>query len=310
MEQNQLLKPAERSGGRNGLIELYRFLLALNVVKSHGLFILNGPYFGPGRVSVEFFFVLSGFLFASYLEKSKDLPLKKSLPKVLYDKLKPLFFPLAIGLISNLIYSIIEGDGDINIWGYLWYVRVMIVTYVIFVALRRLIKNDKAFLLTVIGICVVATLLKFFGPFYSWGDFRAASTISLGILLARLPKLKLKRKWPIWLALIPVQAACFAIVCFGLGDLELGGVPVVEIILDVLLYPALVYLTFQINLKSRILNYLGALSFGLYAFQCPADLMRLLNIGNVYIWFGFILAATVIEDGIKRIIKYKKLKNI
>ena len=54
---------------RNGLIDLYRFLLSLVVAKSHSLFAVGGPYFGPGRVCVEFFFVLSGYLFFSFLDK-------------------------------------------------------------------------------------------------------------------------------------------------------------------------------------------------------------------------------------------------
>lgn len=47
---------------RNSLIEFYRFIFAINVVKSHGMFPYNGPYIGPGRISVEFFFILTGFL--------------------------------------------------------------------------------------------------------------------------------------------------------------------------------------------------------------------------------------------------------
>ncbi len=310
MASSLLTDTQSKVKSRNGLIELYRFLFALNVVKSHGLFIINSPYFGPGRVSVEFFFVLSGFLFASYLEKHKDLPLKNAIPKMLYDKLRPLLVPLIIGLGSNLAYNLIAKDGTINIWGYLWYVHAMIVAYIAYVILRRLIKNDKAFLLTTLGICVIATVLKFSGLFYTWGYFRAASTLSLGILLAKLPRLQIKRKWPIWLALIPVQAACFAVVCFGLGNVEWGGVRVIEIILDVLLYPALVYLTFQLDIKNNLMNYLGAISFGLYAFQCPADLMRLIGVGDIYLWFGFIVAAAIIEDAAKRIIKRNKNKFI
>ena len=71
--------------------------------------------------------------------------------------------------------------------------------------------------------------------------------------------------------LVPVITACLTIVCFGLGDVLWGEVKLVEIILDVLLYPALVYLTFQVDVKNKVMNYLGALSFGFYAFQCPAD---------------------------------------
>lgn len=75
-----------------------------------------------------------------------------------------------------------------------------------------------------------------------------------------------------------------------------------------ILYPALIYLTFNVSVNSRILNYLGGLSFGLYAFQCPADLMRLLGISNRYILLVTILVLAIAEDIIKRIVRAKKNK--
>ena len=79
-------------------------------------------------------------------------------------------------------------------------------------------------------------------------------------------------------------------------------------ILDLLLYPALVYLTFHLEVKSKWMSYLGALSFGMYAFQCPADTIRLLGVSDVYLLFGIIVILTLTEDSVKRIIKAKKIK--
>lgn len=295
---------------RNSLIELYRLFFALNVVKNHGFFPDGLNYFSPGRVSVEFFFVLSGYLFIRTLNKLQDLPLKESIPKLVIGKLKPLSIPLIIGLISNIAYNIAEKDYFSGIWGYLWYVHAMIVTMIAYVVIRKLIKNDAAFFYTVLGIFVLATLMRFSGVFYSWGYVRAASTISLGMLITKIPKIKLKRQNLLWLVLIPIQAACVAIVCFHLGNVEWwGGFRGVEAILDLILYPALIYFTFQIDVSSKILNYLGALSFGLYAFQCPADLIRLLGVSNRYILLTVIVLAAIIEDAAKRIIKYKSSKS-
>lgn len=291
--------------GRNGLIDLYRFILAINVLKSHGLFIYRGPYMTPGRVSVEFFFVLSGFLFATYLERHRDDEIKKGLPRMLLDKLRPLMIPTAIALVCNSINSILEGG--FNPFGYLWYVKSMLIVYLFYYMLRLLVRNDRTFLLVTGGICLLATGLKFFTPCYPQGEIRAFSELSLGILLAYLPELKLKKRWPIVLLLIPVALGCLGIVFFGIGDQEFMGVRWVEMILDLLLYPALVYLTFQLDIKSRWMSYLGALSFGLYAFQCPADLIRTLGVTDVNILFAIIVALTLIEDSGKRM--YKKIRN-
>ena len=299
--ENILLTPRKKVNKRNSLIELYRFLFSLNVVKGHGLFITDGPYFSLARTAVEFFFILTGFLFASYLEKNRHLSFKESVVKLLRSKLSPIIIPLIIGIASNLISSIVAYNGEIKTWGYLWYVKDMLLACLFYVILRKLIKADNVFLWVTAGICVAATILKFFGPFYTWGYFRAASTLSLGILVGKLPKLKLKKKWPVWIMLVPVITACLTIVCFGLGDVLWGEVKLVEIILDVLLYPALVYLTFQVDVKNKVMNYLGALSFGFYAFQCPVDLLRTLGIGNPLTWFTIIVIASVAEERIKQL---------
>ena len=293
---------------RNSLIELYRFFFALNVVKNHGFFPEGFNYFSPGRVSVEFFFVLSGFLFVGTLEKLSDLPLNKSLPKMIVGKLKPLFFPLIIGVLSNIIYNIVAKEYFDGIWGYLWYIEAMMLVFIAYLVLRRVIKSEKVFTYVTLGIFTLATLMRFSGVFYEWGYVRAAATISLGMLLSKLPKIEIERKWIAWVILIPVQAMCFVIVCFHLGNVDwFGGFRGVEFILDNLLYPALIYLTFNVSISSKVLDYLGALSFGLYAFQCPADLFRLLGISNVYILLLIIVTLAVTEDVVKRIVKRKRL---
>ena len=60
------------------------------------------------------------------------------------------------------------------------------------------------------------------------------------------------------------------------------------------------------SVSSRVLNYLGALSFGLYAFQCPADLLRLLGVDSIYLLLGLIVGLSFLEDIIKRLVKRKK----
>ncbi len=294
---------------RNSLIELYRFLFALNVVKSHGFMPEGFTYFSPGRVSVEFFFVLSGYLFLRTLERLRDEPMGRGILKLLYSKIKPLFFPLVIGIICNIAYNIVTKEYFDDIFGYLWYVEAMLLTFVAYFILRRLIKSDKAFFYTTLGIFIAATIMRFSGIFYTWGYVRSASTISLGMLLARLPRLNFKRKWLTLILLIPVQLLCIAIVCHHLANVEiLGGFRPVELVLDIILYPSLIYLTFLLDIKSRVLNYLGALSFGLYAFQCPADLLRVLGLENRYILLTIIVALAVLEDLIKRAIRAKKEK--
>ncbi len=292
---------------RNSLIEFYRFFFAINVVKNHGFCPWEIPYMSPGRVSVEFFFILSGYLFLSYLERTKDEPLKKGVLSLICNKMKPLFFPVVIGLAANLVTNILEKEYFTGLWGYMWYIHAMIITYIAYYVIRHFIKSDKVFTYTVLAIFILATLMRFGGTFYSWGYVRAASAISLGMLVAKLPKLNPKRKFPIAITAAISFILSASVVIFELGNTEiLGGFRIVELFLDTVLYPSLIYFTFQLNLSSRILNYLGALSFGLYAFQCPADMIRVMGVSNRYVLLAVIMSLTVAEDGIKRIIKYRK----
>ena len=66
-----------------------------------------------------------------------------------------------------------------------------------------------------------------------------------------------------------------------------------EEILNLLVFPALFYLTFQLSSHNKVFKYLGAISFGLYAYQHVPRLMRILKIGNVWIYFIIVVAMAV-----------------
>jgi hypothetical protein len=178
----------------------------------------------------------------------------------------------------------------------------MISTMVLLLVLRKLIKNDGCFAIIIAALMLTALVLKFFGPFYSRGDIRAVSSLPMGVLIAMLPKIKGRRNRLTWLFLFLVFAVCFSIVCFPIGDVEWWGIRIPELLLDNILYPALIYFTFCVNFKSKLFSYLGSLSFGIYAFQCPANLLRVLGVKSAAVLFAFILLASVLEDGGKRLL--------
>ena len=99
---------------------------------------------------------------------------------------------------------------------------------------------------------------------------------------------------------------CFLVICFHWKNVEWFGYRIPELILDNILYPALIYLIFCLEFKSKFLSYLGGLSFGLYAFQCPADMLRTMGVTNTYFLFGLILLATLLEDAGKRIYRRRQ----
>ena len=56
---------------RNGAIDLLKFLFSLMIVIYHGRLFANAenPLFRAGKIGVEFFFIVSGYLMAAKAEK-------------------------------------------------------------------------------------------------------------------------------------------------------------------------------------------------------------------------------------------------
>ena len=293
---------------RNSLIELYRFFFAFNVIVGHGLFPIDIPYFGPDRISVEFFFVLSGFLFYGFMKKCKEMSLIGAEREMLASRLRPLLIPTAIGIASNIILNYITNYNPLKIFRYLWYIPAMIITFLLYTALRVLIKDEKKLFITVAIIGVTATAVRFSGSevLFFFDYARSFSAISIGILLAHMPKIDLKRKWIWWLLLLPVAAATFGVVFFSLAEENVY----YEALLDLVLYPLLIFITFNVDFHLSVFDYLGAISFGVYAYQCPARLVANIGVQSKWIPFIMIFALAILDDIIKRIVKESKNKKM
>lgn len=294
---------------RNSLIELYRFFFAFNVIIGHGLFPIDIPYFGPARISVEIFFILSGFLFFTSLKKLENMRIESAVTTMLISKLKPLLVPMVIGMISNGIYNYLTDFKPVfEIFRYLWYIPAMLAIMLVYTVLRVSVKKDNLFHILIWSIFIISTLLRFSGneALFYFDYIRSASAVSLGMLIAQLPRLKFKFKILVWIMLLPVLMGVLYIVICRLAEDSIG----YEALLDLVLYPLLIYITFNIDVHVPIFNYLGSLSFGLYAFQCTARLIAYMGVPSRWIPFGFIVMAAVLEDMIKRIIKHKKEKRV
>lgn len=289
---------------RNSLIELYRFIFALNVVKNHGYFPYQGSYFSPGAYSVEFFFVLTGFFLIKSLDNCKCNGMLKGVFCVIWRKIRAIVVPLIIGIVFNIIYKISIGDFSSGIWMYLWYVHDMLAVITIYYILRKLIKSEKSFFVIVLIIAFTFNTLHFIEVFYSWGWFRALGSISVGMLISYIPPIPDKYKKYVWIALIPTMVSVLCMLLFKCSMF-------MEIILNMLLYPALIYLTLQINVSCKLFNYLGSLSFGLYAFQSIARCAKQWGVNNLWLLFIIILVPTLIENLLKKFINNcRKITNL
>ena len=284
---------------RNSLIELYRFIFAMNVVKNHGFFPYQGKLFGPENLSVEFFFLLSGWFIRSSFDKYINLPYFKGLFLMLKHKLVALGTPLLISLILWIPYRcLVESD---VILGYLWFIHDLFVVFIFYFTLRKFIRNEKAFFVITASLFIVASVFHAVPQFYSNGWLRAISAMSLGILISYIPSIKLKHQWLLYIPLVFVWLYIAKMLFFDYTFIE-------EEILNLAVFPTLIYLTFQLSSHNKVLNYLGGISFGLYAYQHVPRLMRILNVGNEWIYFVIVVGLAILTDLILRVIRFQKGK--
>ena len=287
---------------RNSLLEIYRFLFALWVVWYHGFFPLKNEYFASGYLAVEFFFFLSGFYFLKSLDKYSSQPFFVGLLKMIWDKTKPLGMAFIIGLVFVLWQRILEGQPVLL--GYLWYIPIMLLAFVIIYTLRRLISNNVAFTCALAGIAVVCFLILYIPIVEKLGVARGIGSVSVGVLLSFIPKVdwKIKR--------INVNAIIVAILFAAV--VYLAYLPkdnlVCEYLLVFLFMPMLIYFTSTVNVSIKLFDFLGSLSFALYAYQCILRVIRMyVDIPQYYL---LILIALVTTDKLIGVLyeNYKRSK--
>ena len=207
------------SRGRNGLIEILRFLFSIMIVFYHGRNLGggNGALFPKmGFIAVEFFFIVSGYLMAQSAAKLQDVPFDhpgKETLHFLWSKWKrflPYYVMAAIGCIAFMIIEekiraqvLLTGLWDLlflgstGVKGILvvsasWYLSAMLFAMLILYPLLR--KHYETF--THIAAPLLAFLLlgylsMRFGGINRYGDtpmllngqlLRAIAELSLGIV--------------------------------------------------------------------------------------------------------------------------------
>ncbi|MFA5481038.1 MAG: acyltransferase family protein [Bacilli bacterium] len=289
MERSLSLIKSQKDQKRNSLIEVLRFLMAISVLVFHGFMpfanlALEWRLLDMGQtcVSVDFFLLLSGYLFFTSLKETENLTLGKGLLKLLGKRIKRLGLPFLVAL-GFATYNVIYFEHIGWYFGYLWFIPVIIGAEVILYLLVRLIKNKWVFI-AILLVCGIAGYAYFysFPPSYHlypqggyniyfdglWSPFgyplRGIAGVFLGCLLNFVPKInnQIIRKASALFAFAAVIFVSFTIFF-----------PFKEQLLLVL-FAFSIYALFQIEFSFPIFNFLGAISFGLYIFQTLGSTLR------------------------------------
>ncbi len=290
-----------KKAGRNSLIELYRFLFALWVVYYHSFFIFKNQNFNHGYISVEFFFILSGFYLMNGIKKYDNTPLWSGMLTFTWKRIKSLGIPYAISLIFVVWYMIL--DRELSFFGYMWYIPFMLLSFLIVFAVRRLIKSDKLFIIT-LSVFVIASYLILYIPIIEgFGFCRGLGGVSLGVLISYIKKIEFKRGSFNFGYIIVAALICIIGYLAYLPKQNL----ISEYFLVLLLIPMLIYFTSTLKINSRILNFIGSLSFGLYAYQCILRVWEFYWQPDKYVFFIILVAISVVSRIIEILISKKKI---
>lgn len=299
-----------KSHQKNSLIELYRFVFAIWVMYYHGYFLKpSNQWFDKGYISVEFFFILTGFFLIQLFKKQEDKNLFKGCIQIGYKKLKPCDFTVITTLLLAFIhYGVFYHEFS---FGYMWYIKVFVIVSILYFVLYRISKNNlKLFLLLIFIIITICNIFNYcYTDLSSVGIYRGIVAIGLGMLISQIPQNHLKIKKfnvNIIFTIITITITTILALYNYLYN--------INFIFIYILFPSLLYFTSCIKFNFKLFNYLGGISFGLYGYQTVCRIFEeigtLHKSNQTWIMTLVIFSCAIIDDLIKRLIKYIKTKTI
>ncbi len=288
---------------RNGKIDFYKFIMSLIVIIYHfgNAVDYDGEWFRKGYIAVEFFFIVSGFLFAKSLSKYSNTENKRIVSSSLsfmgrkYTGFLPYHFFICIATFVVLIIyhkwnitDIIAGLPDllligmggvhhISEIGHEWYLSAMLI--VMFILTPIMIKYRDAYSRYIAPAAVLLIFGYIFNEYnsldvvYSWngivysGLLRAFAEISLGIICFAVYESKFVERFnkiPLFFVEV-LSYAALLIYAFGCYDSSLE--------FSIVLIAAVgITISFSNKTSVRFLNnkfvyFLGKLSFPIYLNQ-------------------------------------------
>lgn len=225
---------APKAGGRNGEVELLRFLLAAFVMLYHGNDLINAgggfKIVHCGYLAVDVFFMLSGYLMMRSIARQGEGMPGMGTPRFLLHKIKAFFPELAIATLltccvlfyacgitpqscycsfksvfmdifllkmCNLVYP----GGDAN--GPVWYLSSMVLAMGLLYPLLK--RYGVTSLLVGIAVCILAYIIVETGTManpYKWmgftykGNLRAFADLTLGAAAFPAAQALLRRNLP------------------------------------------------------------------------------------------------------------------
>ena len=285
---------------RNGLIDIYKFILGFWVMFHHNFFFIerNDDIFSTAQLAVDFFFVISGYYLLRSMKKKEELPVGKGVWQIVRDRSKPLLFSICFITAFNLICTALFIRENIlenlfNIFRYWWYVLYLLIAASVFYLLFRLIKSKPVFIVLLFVIAIGMAALDYYIEtrpvvvyFYTFWT-RTFGCMATGMLISFIPKLEFKKfnySIPAIIILIPI------IFYLAYRDKSF-----LTCILMIVLFTALVYFSTNIPFGGKVTNVLGQLSTRMYLYMSFITTLYMLGLTHHRILFVIDVALAVMD---------------
>ena len=265
---------------KNGLVELFRFLCSVWVAYYHGFFPILSEKFDGVNISVDFFFMVSGFFFLKSIEKHENKSTWEGIKHILRSRIKSIIVPLIIAACSILACNIIfEMDfGGFN-WplSFLWFFAAQFTYLSLLYLIYKKVKSRSAFNIACAIVILVSMSLVIFmsNSFAKQFDrvFRAPAMLALGILVSQVPKITLKFKNEKLSKTMSLIMNIFGFAISAIGFIFLAYLPGYSTLkahfFTCIVCPTLLYFATALPVRGKLFNLLGEISVFIYLAQCP-----------------------------------------
>ena len=266
----------KKENGKNGLVELFRFLCSIWVAYFHGFFPEITENFSGVNISIDFFFMVSGLFFLKSLDKLKEKPFWNGAWTIFWGRTKRFIVPLIIAALSILWCNIaFEWNFNQFNWplSFLWFFVVQFIYLSIFYLIYKKIKKRSTFNIICLIILCVTMMSCLFNNETLGRIIRGMGMLALAMLVSQIPKINIKlndgtkaRRLNIFINAVGfvISAVAFAYLAY------LPGYAVWKLhIFICIVCTSLLYFATALPVRSKFLNLLGELSTFIYLGQCP-----------------------------------------
>lgn len=267
----------KRAYGKNGLVELFRFICSIWVAYFHGFFPILDERFDGTNISIDFFFMVSGLFFLKSMEKLRDKRFLEGAKFIFWNKIKSFVVPLILAALSILCCNIIfELEFHKFNWplSFLWFFVAQFVYLTMFYLLFKKVKKKAVFnIACAVIICVFMSFCLVFESETICRVARGPAMIAFGIFVSQIPKIKINLKKEINTKVFTILINALGFVICTAAFAYLAYLPGFQLwrlyLFACVVCTSLLYFATALPVSGKFFNLLGELSIFIYLAQCP-----------------------------------------